>query len=78
MTTKELGGCHPKGGKICITILLIINIILSAIAGYYSYQNYNLEIIRGGGKENFKIMNDFYQSQAFIDYVTEAQKQSID
>jgi len=34
-------------------------------------------VIRGGGKENFKQMKEFYSSQAFVDYVTDAQAASI-
>ncbi|MDR0860349.1 MAG: thioredoxin domain-containing protein [Candidatus Peribacteria bacterium] len=79
MITKEsTHTCKgPCGGKICLSILLVVNIILSAFAFYYAYQNYSLEVIRGGGKENFKAMNEFYKSDAFVNYVTEAQAQQI-
>jgi protein-disulfide isomerase len=76
MLTKETSACH-KGGKICVAVLLVANIILSSFAFYYSYQNYSVEVIRGGGKENFETMNEFYQTQAFVDYVTSAQADSI-
>ncbi|MDR2541207.1 MAG: thioredoxin domain-containing protein [Candidatus Peribacteria bacterium] len=79
MITKEsnhtcAGHC---GGKICGSILLVISVVLSAFAFYYAYQNYHLEVIRGGGKENFAAMNEFYKSEAFVKYVTEAQAQQI-
>ncbi|MDR0650824.1 MAG: DsbA family protein [Candidatus Peribacteria bacterium] len=77
MLTKETGGCHHKGGKILILLLLIINLVFSSFAFYYAYQNYALEIVRGGGKENFDAMNAFYASEAFINYVSEAQPQQI-
>ncbi|MDR0606970.1 MAG: thioredoxin domain-containing protein [Candidatus Peribacteria bacterium] len=49
-----------------------------AYQGYsYAQQHYNLEVIRGGGAENFAAMNAFYQSTGFIDYVKEAQAQQI-
>ncbi|MDR3168232.1 MAG: DsbA family protein [Candidatus Peribacteria bacterium] len=79
MMTKEsthtcAGHC---GGKIGMAILLVVNIILSAFAFYYAYQNYHLEVIRGGGKENFTAMNEFYQSTGFVNYVKETQAQQI-
>ncbi|MDR2415871.1 MAG: DsbA family protein [Candidatus Peribacteria bacterium] len=77
MLTKETGGCHHKGGKICVILLLIINLVLASFAFYYSYQNYSLEVIRGGGQKNFDAMNKFYASEAFVNYVTEAQAQQL-
>jgi protein-disulfide isomerase len=77
MLTKETGGCHHKGGKIIVILLLIINLVLSSFAFYYSYQNYAVEVTRGGGKANFDAMNKFYASEAFVKYVTETQPQQI-
>lgn len=74
---QENATCKGRGGKCIIIILLIINIILSALAFCYAYKNYNLEIIRGGGKENFEKMTEFYKSPAFVEYVTIAQQEQI-
>jgi protein-disulfide isomerase len=78
MLTKETSGrCSHKGGKICMILLLVVSIVCSSFALYYSYQNYALEVLRGGGKENFDAMNKFYASEAFVAYVTEAQASQI-
>ncbi|MDR2190328.1 MAG: thioredoxin domain-containing protein [Candidatus Peribacteria bacterium] len=76
MMTKEPTQCH-RAGKLVLIVLLVINLVLSSCAFYYSYQNYDLEVIRGGGKANFNAMNKFYRSEAFVKYVTEAQAQQL-
>jgi protein-disulfide isomerase len=75
---QENTTCKGKGGKYLIIILLIVNIILSALAFRYAYINYNLEVLRGGGKENVEKISELYKSKVWIDYVTEAQQEQID
>ncbi|MDD2537364.1 MAG: DsbA family protein [Candidatus Absconditabacteria bacterium] len=68
--TKETGASCKKCGSIVVAILLIANIVLSALAYFYAYKNYDLEIIKTGGKENFEILNEYYKSEAYISEVS--------
>ena len=84
MAAHEKCACKCSCGNILMVILLILNIVASSFAWYYGYQsynigsqNYNLEVIRGGGSENFETMNAFYQSSGFVDYVTTMQAEQI-
>jgi len=60
-----------------MAIILLVSIVCSAIAGYYGYKNYQLEMLRSGGKENFEAMNKFYASEEFIKYVTTSQAEQL-
>ena len=56
----------------------VITMVFAILAFIFSYKNYQLEILRGGGKENVKEMNALYASQEYIDYVTENQASQIE
>jgi len=76
MTKQNCSACKCAG-TVLIAIILLASIILSAIAGYYGYKNYQLEILRSGGKENFQAMNKFYASEEFVNYVTISQAEQL-
>jgi hypothetical protein len=82
---------HSGNGKDCKKGMLIGNLSLSCLACIFAilasvfsilafidaHKSYNLEIIRGGGQANFDAINEFYQTPAFVEYVTTSQAQSI-
>ena len=75
--------CNCKGGcccgrKILFKILGLIWIAAAIIACIYSCKVYHFNVLSAGWKENFKRMTRIYESQGYVDYMSQYAQQGED
>ena len=70
--------CGCCRGKILLSLLALVGCVAAIMACFYSYKNYELNILSAGGKENVEKMNELYKTPEFIEYMTERTDASIE
>ncbi len=82
--TCPIEGVCANGAACCCVKKIIcclgttIAMVFAILAFVFAYRGYQLEVLRGGGKENIEEMNKLYSSKEYVDYVAKNQKTQID